>query len=141
MYRFLVAWIILTPLVWPLAGQSDFVALTLIVNAAQVVIIPVIVVGMWIITAKAKYIGPVYRNRLWENVAIGLLFLLGMYQHVVCCNQAPRAGSGAPPLTSSLGVELQHSRCGGLRGGDSLQLHRAEKSGSCGAQPEASNGL
>ena len=77
MYRFLVAWIILSPLVWPLAGQSDFVALTLIVNAAQVVIIPVIVVGMWIITAKAKYIGPVYRNRLWENVAIGLLFLLG----------------------------------------------------------------
>jgi Mn2+/Fe2+ NRAMP family transporter len=77
LYRFLVAWIILSPLIWPLMGQSDFVALTLIVNAAQVVIIPVIVIGMWIITARSKYIGTGYRNRAWENIAVGFLFLLG----------------------------------------------------------------
>jgi hypothetical protein len=76
-YRAIVLWIIVTPLVWPLAGQSDFVGLTLTVNAAQVVVIPVIVTGLWIITARPKYIGERYRNRWWENVAVALLLGLG----------------------------------------------------------------
>jgi Mn2+/Fe2+ NRAMP family transporter len=76
-YRPIVIWIIVTPLAWPLLGQSDFVGLTLLVNAAQVVLIPVLVTGLWIITARSDYIGAKYRNRWWENLAIGLLLLLG----------------------------------------------------------------
>lgn len=76
-YRAIVIWVLVAPLVWPLLGQSDFVGLTLTVNAAQVVVIPVLVAGLWLITARAKYIGERYRNRWWENVAIALLLGLG----------------------------------------------------------------
>lgn len=77
LYRFLVSWVILTPLIWPMLGQSDFVGLTLVVNAAQVVVIPVLVIGLWIITAQSRYIGSTYKNSWWENVSVGFLFLLG----------------------------------------------------------------
>ena len=77
-YRPLVLWIIVTPLLWPMLGLADFVGLTLAVNAAQVVLIPVLVGGLWIITAKQQYIGAKERNRWWENLAMGLLFLLGL---------------------------------------------------------------
>ncbi len=76
-YRAIVIWVIVTPLVWPLLGQTDFVGLTLMVNAAQVVVIPAIVTGLWIITTRSKYIGERYRNRWWENAAIALLLGLG----------------------------------------------------------------
>lgn len=76
-YRPIVIWALLTPLAWPMLGQSDFVGLTLMVNAAQVVLIPVLVVGLWLITARAGFIGAKYRNRWWENLAIGLLLVLG----------------------------------------------------------------
>jgi len=77
LYRTIVLWIIVSPLIWPMLGESDFVGLTLTVNVAQVLVIPTVVTGLWIITAKAKYIGERYRNRWWENSAIALPLLLG----------------------------------------------------------------
>ena len=74
-YQWAVVWLIFSPLVWVLAGYSDFVGLTLIVSASQIIINPVLVIGLWIITTKSTYIGTSYRNRWWENVAIGLLFV------------------------------------------------------------------
>jgi len=75
-YRWIVSWVILSPLFWVQLGQSDFVGLTLTVNALQVVILPVLVLGVWLITAKTKYIGATYRNNWWENTTMA--FLLGL---------------------------------------------------------------
>ena len=75
-YQWASLWVIFSPLIWLLVGQLDFVGVTLTVNAGQVVIIPVLVMGVWIITAHKKYIGVDYRNRWWEYVLMAFLFVL-----------------------------------------------------------------
>ena len=77
-YRWVASWVILSPLIWVLWGHVDFIGLTLIVNAAQVVSIPLLVTVLWIITARSKYIGAKYKNRWWENLFVGFLLLLGL---------------------------------------------------------------
>jgi hypothetical protein len=42
------------------------------------VLIPVLVIGLWLITAKSKYIGDRFKNRWWENAFIAFLLLLGL---------------------------------------------------------------
>ncbi len=76
-YRWIAAWVTLSPLPWVLFGKSDFIGVTIAVNAAQVVIIPFLVLGIWMITALPKYIGHRHRNSRMENVFIAFLLLLG----------------------------------------------------------------
>ena len=78
-YRLIVIWSLLSPLVWTLPGMPDFVTLTLVSNSLQVVLIPVIAGGLWYITASPRCIGAADVNRLWENALMGCLFLLGIY--------------------------------------------------------------
>lgn len=79
MYKRIVAWCLLTPMLWTLPGMPDFVTLTLVANSAQVVLLPVLAGGLWIITARAKFIGAEHRNRWWENVVMAVLFALAVY--------------------------------------------------------------
>jgi len=76
-YRRIAAWVTLSPLPWVLFGKSDFIGVTIAVNAAQVVIIPVLVAGIWAITSMAGYIGEANRNSRLENIFIAFLMLLG----------------------------------------------------------------
>jgi Mn2+/Fe2+ NRAMP family transporter len=78
-YRWIVLWCLVSPLIWTLPGMPDFVTLTLTANGAQVVLLPLLAGGLWCITARARYIGPVYRNRWWENAVMGVLFALAVY--------------------------------------------------------------
>ena len=78
-YRGIVVWVLVSPLVWTLPGMPDFVTLTLVVNAGQVVLLPFIAGGLWWITASERFIGPQYRNRWWENSVMALLFALAIY--------------------------------------------------------------
>jgi hypothetical protein len=78
-YRVLVAWCLITPLVWTIPGMPDFVTLTLVANSAQVVMLPLLAGGLWRITASRKYIGPEYCNRPWENVVMAILFALAVF--------------------------------------------------------------
>jgi Mn2+/Fe2+ NRAMP family transporter len=75
LYKFVVLWTMFSPLIWVLLGHSDFIGLTLLVNAAQIVIIPVIVGGIWILTSRAKFIGEQNKNRWWENASLGILLV------------------------------------------------------------------
>jgi Mn2+/Fe2+ NRAMP family transporter len=76
-YRWIAAWVTLSPLPWVIFGKSDFVGVTIAVNAAQVVIIPVLVFGIWMITSRAENIGHKHCNNLLENIFIAFLMLLG----------------------------------------------------------------
>jgi Mn2+/Fe2+ NRAMP family transporter len=78
-YRFLVLWVLLSPLPWTLPGMPDFVTLTLVANSGQVLLIPFLAGGLWWITASPRYIGDQYRNRAWENVLMALLFALAIW--------------------------------------------------------------
>ena len=75
-YRWITAWVTLSPLPWVVFGKSDFVGVTIAVNAAQVVIIPLLVFGVWMITSKAKHIGPENSNNSIENIFIVFMMLL-----------------------------------------------------------------
>jgi Mn2+/Fe2+ NRAMP family transporter len=76
-YRWISVWVILSPLPWVIFGESDFIGVTISVNAAQVVIIPVLVFGIWMITSGIKYIGHEHCNNRMENIFIGFMMVLG----------------------------------------------------------------
>jgi Mn2+/Fe2+ NRAMP family transporter len=79
LYRWIVAWCLITPLIWTIPGMPDFITLTLVANSAQVVLLPLLAGGLWWITGSARYIGLQYRNRWWENLVMALLFALALY--------------------------------------------------------------
>ncbi|MEZ5275097.1 MAG: divalent metal cation transporter [Opitutaceae bacterium] len=76
-YRYIVLWIIVSPLIW--GGKAEFISLTLIANTFTVVLIPAISGGLWWITARADFIGAENRNRWWENAIMASVFLLALY--------------------------------------------------------------
>jgi Mn2+/Fe2+ NRAMP family transporter len=78
-YRWIVVWCLVSPLIWTAPGMPGFVKLTLVVNSAQVLMLPVIAGGLWWITADKRYIGIEHRNRWWENGVMALLFALAIY--------------------------------------------------------------
>ncbi|MCH2203176.1 MAG: Nramp family divalent metal transporter [Fuerstiella sp.] len=79
MYRWIALWCLISPLIWTIPGMPGFVKLTLVANSAQVVLLPVIAGGLWCITARAPYIGSKYKNRWWENLVMGGLFVLAVW--------------------------------------------------------------
>jgi len=78
-YRLIVVWCLVSPLLWTLPGMPDFVTLTLAANSGQVVLLPLLSGGIWCITAGSSYIGREHRNRWWENAVMAILFVLAIY--------------------------------------------------------------
>ncbi|HEY3119696.1 MAG TPA: Nramp family divalent metal transporter [Vicinamibacteria bacterium] len=79
LYRWIVVWCLVSPLLWTIPGMPDFVTLTLVANSGQVVLLPLLAGGLWWLTASPRLIGPEYRNRWWENVVMAILFALAVY--------------------------------------------------------------
>jgi len=78
-YRGVVIWALLSPLIWTMPGMPDFVTLTLVGNGVQVLLVPFLAGGLWWITASPQYIGLTYRNRWWENLVMLLAFSLSVW--------------------------------------------------------------
>jgi Mn2+/Fe2+ NRAMP family transporter len=90
-YRAVAAWCLFTPLVWTLPGMPGFIALTILANAAAVVVLPVLCGALWILTSRASLIGEDWRNRWWENTLLCGLFILsiwGAYQSAIAIGEA-----------------------------------------------------
>jgi len=79
LYRWIVLWCLVSPMIWTIPGMPDFVTLTLVANSAQVILLPMLAGGLWWITASGRHIGAKYRNRWWENTVLALLFALAVY--------------------------------------------------------------
>jgi hypothetical protein len=92
-YRLIVVWCLVSPLIWTAPNMPGFVELTLIVNAAQVALLPMIAGGLWWITASEKCIGSEYRNRWWENMVMAGLFFLAIYGAITAIKSVIAAGS------------------------------------------------
>jgi len=78
-YRMMVIWCLFSPIVWVISGKTSFVALTVSVNALQVLLLPVLAAGMWVLTGSNQFIGPRYRNRWWENLAMGAFLGMSLF--------------------------------------------------------------
>ena len=78
-YRATAAWCLFSPLIWTLPGMPGFIFLTIVSNAAAVVVLPVLCGALWVMTARADFIGPAYRNKPWENAVLAGLFILSIW--------------------------------------------------------------
>lgn len=78
-YTIVAVWTLVSPLVWTLWGRADFITLTLLGNSLMVLLIPVLAGGLWWITASPRFMGAEYRNRWWENLVMGVLFVLAVW--------------------------------------------------------------
>jgi Mn2+/Fe2+ NRAMP family transporter len=79
LYRAIVLWCLISPLVWTIPGMPDFVTLTLVANSGQVVLLPLLAGGLFWLTASERFIGKEHKNRPWENGVMALLLLLAVY--------------------------------------------------------------
>jgi Mn2+/Fe2+ NRAMP family transporter len=86
LYRAIVVWCLVTPLAWTMKGAPGFITLTLVSNGAQVVLMPFLVGGLWWITADSRFIGREYRNRWWENLAMGAAMAAALYSTYASVN-------------------------------------------------------
>ena len=48
-------------------------------NAVSIVVLPLLSITLWYITAKTSYIGAEYRNRWWENGLMAVLCALAVW--------------------------------------------------------------
>jgi Mn2+/Fe2+ NRAMP family transporter len=71
-YRWMTLWSLFSPLVWVLSGKANFVAFTILANAFQVMLLPVLAIAIWVLTGRKAFIGTEYRNRPWENAGMAL---------------------------------------------------------------------
>jgi len=76
MHKWFMLFILVTPLIWSLPGMPDFVTLTIGVNALNIVGLPVISLGLLIMSNQKSLLGKEYRNNLFENIA--LMFATGL---------------------------------------------------------------
>ena len=85
-FKIIAVWALVSPLIWSIPGMPGFITLTIMVNAAAVIALPIVSLALWIITAKASFIGPKYKNRWWENLFMAFLFVLsiGMTYQSAC---------------------------------------------------------
>jgi Mn2+/Fe2+ NRAMP family transporter len=74
-FRWFALWIVLSPLVWLCFGASNFISLTLLVNSAQVVLIPVLVVGIWVLNSQPALLADAHRNRPLDHALAAVLLL------------------------------------------------------------------
>lgn len=81
-YRVVILWGLVSPIIWTLPNMPDFVTITLIGNSIQVLLVPVLAAGLWRITASERYVGHEHRNRWWENLVMLLAFCLAVYASI-----------------------------------------------------------
>jgi hypothetical protein len=72
-WRATVLWCLLSPLVWSLPGMPNFVTLTILVNAVNVVVLPFLTIVLWAIAWKARLM-------VWyEHVVMSGLLVLALW--------------------------------------------------------------
>lgn len=64
---------------WSLPGMPGALQLALSVNCAQIILVPVLALSVWILTAQPRFIGETAKNRWWENGIMALLLFLSVY--------------------------------------------------------------
>jgi Mn2+/Fe2+ NRAMP family transporter len=82
-YKYMVLFFLVTPLVWTLPGMPGFIVLTLAINLFNTLVLPFIFIGLLLLTMNKKYMGGQYKNNWIENfllVATTAMVLVGAVQ-------------------------------------------------------------
>ena len=78
-YRIVVLWCLFSPLIWSIPNMPSFITLTLVANAAAVIVLPLLCGSLWIITSSNKFIGEKYKNKIFEHSTLIILFILSLW--------------------------------------------------------------
>ncbi|WP_349618553.1 Nramp family divalent metal transporter [Azotobacter salinestris] len=77
-HKWALLFVLVTPLIWSLPGMPDFVTLTIFVNALNIFGLPVISLGLLIMSNQKSLLGE-YRNNWFENIALGFATALAIW--------------------------------------------------------------
>ncbi|GFM50295.1 Nramp family divalent metal transporter [Pseudomonas cichorii] len=79
MHKWFMLFILVTPLIWSLPGMPDFVTLTIGVSALNIIGLPVISLGLLIMSNQKSLLDKKYRNNLFENIALFFATCLALW--------------------------------------------------------------
>jgi len=79
MHKWFMLFILVTPLIWSIPGMPDFVTLTIGVSALNIIGLPVISLGLLIMSNQKSLLSKEYRNNLFENVALAFATGLALW--------------------------------------------------------------
>lgn len=79
MHKWFMLFILVTPLVWSIPGMPDFVTLTIGVSALNIIGLPVISLGLLIMSNQKSLLGKAYRNNWFENIALAFATGLALW--------------------------------------------------------------
>ena len=79
MHKWFMLFILVTPLVWSIPGMPDFVTLTIGVSALNIIGLPVISLGLLIMSNQKSLLSKEYRNNLFENIALAFATGLALW--------------------------------------------------------------
>ncbi|WP_142383173.1 divalent metal cation transporter [Bacillus canaveralius] len=75
LFKFTLLITVVLPIIWALPSMPGFIYLTILVNAWQILLLPIVSIGLLILTNHKELLGK-YVNKWWENVL--LLILIGL---------------------------------------------------------------
>ena len=78
-HKWFMLFILVTPLVWSIPGMPDFVSLTIGVNALNIIGLPIISLGLLIMSNQKSLLSKEYRNNWFENIALFLATGLALW--------------------------------------------------------------
>ena len=78
-YKMVIFWCLYSPLVYVLPNMPNFIFLTILASAATVIVLPVLCGSLWYITSSKNFIGEQYKNKLYENIILLVLFILSLW--------------------------------------------------------------
>lgn len=73
LWKPLVVLIMICPIIWALPSMPGFVYLTLLNTALQIFVLPIIFIGIFILTNKKELMPDKYRNKWWENTVLVMM--------------------------------------------------------------------
>ena len=79
MHKWFMLFILVTPLIWSIPGMPDFVTLTIGVSALNIIGLPVISLGLLIMSNQKSLLSKEYRNNLFENIALAFATGLALW--------------------------------------------------------------
>ncbi|MGG0386230.1 Nramp family divalent metal transporter [Priestia filamentosa] len=81
LFKWIMLFVLVTPIIWSIPGMPGFITLTLLVNALNVVGFPVIAIGMLVLSNKKSLMGK-YRNNWFENLCLFLATALALWSSI-----------------------------------------------------------
>lgn len=81
LFKWIMLFVLVTPIIWSIPGMPGFITLTLLVNALNVVGFPVIAIGMLVLSNNKRLMGK-YRNNWFENLCLFLATALALWSSI-----------------------------------------------------------